>query len=469
MDGVKESLLNSIKKKWGKKSSIPTTGVLDLILYVSLVAFLDSTTFRSFSFGVKQYIVGGFIMLMLWCFYIFFCVMNDRLPVAPRETLSVLFIVDTETDQLFDQIRFNLVENFQQIVPRCEHLPISSLCVQKRQIKRYDTSKKEDAIELLERTNCLFLVNVRYAVNDATNAEFYEMRIDYGVRHRQFEEQAEKIFRQDLCSLGESIGRRRFVRAQTLDEFNFTAQALSLICQYLTGFIFLLSGDSHSALDLLSRLNETLAANCPDITIINLLKKLVRERLFIVYLQLASNAQMNFEQDKGLHNLKLLDDALESANNIIPNTYFYNLNKAYLYIAKDGDAAKAKKCIGYCKKVKQLNDWKYSEAFLSAYCGYAPRSIIRNYERAFRYNCCNLIHIVDYIEFILNREPNKDSLHLAAGLVYSELGDTVLMKYHLSKYLEKNPSVDLPAITEKIAISCEPECNKPCIDCPRAL
>lgn len=56
-------------------------------------------------------------MLMLWCFYIFFCVMNDRLPVAPRETLSVLFIVDTETDQFFDQIRFNLVENFQQIVP----------------------------------------------------------------------------------------------------------------------------------------------------------------------------------------------------------------------------------------------------------------------------------------------------------------------------------------------------------------
>lgn len=93
MDGVKESLLNSIKKKWGKKSSIPTAGVLDFVLYVSLVAFLDSTTFRSFSFGVKQYIVGGFIMLTLWCLYIFFCVMNDRLPVAPRETLSVLFML----------------------------------------------------------------------------------------------------------------------------------------------------------------------------------------------------------------------------------------------------------------------------------------------------------------------------------------------------------------------------------------
>ena len=59
--------------------------------------------------------------------------------------------------------------------------------------------------------------------------------------------------------------------------------------------------------------------------------------------------------------------------------------------------------------------------------------IYRKYNQAFKYNQ-HLNRIVDYIEYILDNHPDKTSLHLAAALVYDEIGDKILSEQHFNQY-----------------------------------
>lgn len=64
-------------------------------------------------------------------------------------------------------------------------------------------------------------------------------------------------------------------------------------------------------------------------------------------------------------------------------------------------------------------------------------SIYKKYSQAFQYDQ-DLNRIVDYIEYILEKEPDKVGLHLAAGLVYNEIDQKSLAKEHLDWYFAES-------------------------------
>ena len=81
----------------------------------------------------------------------------------------------------------------------------------------------------------------------------------------------------------------------------------------------------------------------------------------------------------------------------------------------------------------------------------------------FRVEYPDLISIADYVEYMLEKEPLRRELHLAAGLIYEGIGDVRLMKRHFSLFIEDlqpgNVRV-LTALKEKMdAASCEMECG----------
>ena len=81
----------------------------------------------------------------------------------------------------------------------------------------------------------------------------------------------------------------------------------------------------------------------------------------------------------------------------------------------------------------------------------------------------NPLDLLDYIEFVLEQEPDKVTLHLAAGILYSKTGDSKLSRQHLSIYLEKVSNIDRRTL-EKInrlmrETDCGIECNKNCSSC----
>ena len=62
--------------------------------------------------------------------------------------------------------------------------------------------------------------------------------------------------------------------------------------------------------------------------------------------------------------------------------------------------------------------------------------IYRKYATAFKYEQ-DLTRIVYYIEYMLDKEPERIGLHLAAGLVYHEIDEKQLSTEHLQQYLSE--------------------------------
>lgn len=129
----------------------------------------------------------------------------------------------------------------------------------------------------------------------------------------------------------------------------------------------------------------------------------------------------------------------------------------------------AKSCVEKCKRSKQNREWLYSDAFLGAYLGLAPSTVLLRYKRAFEVPYDNLVEIIDYIEFVLDKEPEKTNLHLAAGLVYEEIKDFKLMKKHFSFFWENTKSNDrkikLLLIAKMKNADCGVICNNECLCC----
>lgn len=464
-------LFDLIKQNWLNYTSIPVAWIVLIICYFpaqkTIREVKDPFLFELASTALIVIFIIAFVLYPVLCFY-----KKNHLPSASSKARAVLFVIDAENSSLYEAVKFKLVHNFEDLISTDGFDPFEVICLPRTKTKNYNLKDKRQATELLSETNCSFLVIVKYVVDDTSNAERFQMCIDYGVRHPRFNYLAEQIFSTDMQALSGPISKQRFIKAQTLDVFDCTAQTLVFICQYMLGFMYLLSGSNNNAFVLLSRLQTQLLHERQSIPIINLLTRLTKDRLFATYIQIVCNEISDFEKDKEYSHLITARNLLAAANRIYPDTYSYNLNMAYVYIVYNQNATKARECIGKCKKAKQNKDWKYSDAFLSAYMNHSPRTICSKYKEAFTVSY-NLVRIVDYIEYVLTKEPTKYALHLAAGLVYEELGNSVQMKIHFSKYLSSANEYDdnIAALLDgkMKALPCDIKCDHNCQDCAQPL
>ena len=159
---------------------------------------------------------------------------------AKKGQNAVLFVVDAETDQFFNDEKKKIVETFESA--EYNKGEFQALCIKSERIKKVDLTKEDQAVELLEKAHCVFLVLVKYRVDNVSNAENYEMRINSGVLHPYFEHTAMQILQHDLNDLMHPIQKSKFVKKQTIDVCNATAVSLSIVCSYILGLVFLFTG-----------------------------------------------------------------------------------------------------------------------------------------------------------------------------------------------------------------------------------
>ena len=424
---LQELLQSLLEKLWKKWLSVP---ILIAIMVLALIANLPEEWKLENTDAVKFYVLS-FVLLLFLVSYMVICAKENRLPHA--SSLAVLFIIDTENEALYNDIRHRLVTNFNDCFWGNEDSKFSSICIRSSELKKYDLHKTEDQVMLLKKTNCALFVRVRYHVDDTTNTENYETNINYGIVHPTLQNQAKEMLQWEMNALSIPIKKRRFQKAQTLDTLDFTAQALSIICQYLYALVCLLVGKHMDAYIILHKMREdaqkgTEASQRYDISV------LVNKRLFQACMGIAQENYDEFYRSKSINALETINHILDEANTIFPNTYDFFLGKAYYYVAHDLDGEKAKQYICECKKISGIDTWKYSEAFLAAFFHNSPTTILRKYNTAFRVGE-DLPRIADYIEYIIDKSPDRYDLHFAVGLVYDAMGDPILAKEHFQEYL----------------------------------
>lgn len=474
MNDIKEtgSLMEKVEKRWLEYRSIPYAIILMLVIgLLGVPEVINFIVPSSPEEGWPQdRFYGLLIAVALIVIYVVGCIIHNQLPHAPRHSLGILFVIDAENDQVFASVKYKLVNNFEEFIA-ANGKPISTICVQRKRISRYNTKDKESVKKLLQDTNCIFFINVRCNVDNPADIQQYEMTVDYSVVHPHFTDEAQYILAHDLQTLQIPVRRQRFKRTQTIDVFSATAQTLVITCRYIFGLIQLFSGNVNIAIVFFKEVKSDLSSYQKDHPYLNVseLERVVNEKLFISYMRKASEKMERFEREKKIHYLEEMRDTLSNANLIYPDTYAYNINMAYAYIILEKDAEKAQECIEKCKKSKNNGEWKYSEAFIMAYLGRAPRSICHKYASAMEIQYDNLVRIADYIEFVIEREPNRIALHLAAGLIYEKLSDPFQAKIHFSTYLHKIKNIDenskkmIKAKMENLI--CNVHCNNNCQEC----
>lgn len=463
---MKGNLLNIVIEGLFKKKSIPFMIVLLGAMYLGLITMFDS--WENIKVGSFWYWFTGALLCIVGVVYTIACFWIDHLPRAPKNSLAVLFCIDAESKQLYEMAKFKLVDAFNMHVVE-DGSNISAVCVAKQQIRKYDIHNPNDGISLLQKTNCVLITQVRYSADDITNAENYELQIHCTVSHPTFNEKLKDIISQDLRTMKGAVRRQRFSKGNAINVFSSTTQTLVCACQYILGFVYLLAGDNRNALNLLLLAKKNIAVDAQNVEQKRKLETLVDDRIFATLCQIAVDYIAVFQRKKDLQSLEESCKVLEIANRIYPETYFYNMNMAYIHIALYKNSAAAKKCLENCKKAKDNNSWVYDDAFLSAYCGHAPTTIMSKYTKAFKVPYKSLVEIVDYIEYILDTEPKKSTLHLAAGLVYEEMGEAKLKKQHLAIYLTNGIGINQKTrdlIEGKLdAGNCGENCDKNCVNC----
>lgn len=428
--------LTLIKKYWLRLSSIPIMLIVLSLLWGVVITFLHSTLEVEISPSVMMYTAIPF--LAFYFVYVFFCIISNRLPKAHRNKNAVLFVIDAENEKLDREVQYKLVNSFKSIMPSDSSYKFEAIYVPIRRVKKYQLTNKEDAIKLLEKTNCIILVTVYYSADSEENADKYELKINYGICHPTFSKNVEDLLSRDLSTVSSPFRKSRFRKSQKIDVFSLTTQTLLFACQYIVGLVYIILGDYEYSCVLLRTLRNSLVSFDKKPGNILRLKELTDDRLYFSLMRLSFAHMDQFKEGKDIHSLKLMLTFAEEANGIRPDTYEYNLNKAYACIILENDVKKARCYIEKCRQYKIDKRWMFSDAFLCAYLNQSASTIIAKYRRAISENKgqINLIELIDYIEFVIEKEPDKITLHLAAGLLYEAISDEKLMSLHISYYLE---------------------------------
>lgn len=465
---MKDFLLEILKKAWLKPKSIAPSFLLLLALYVSMMTTLEALDGIVLD-ATSHWIVAA-IFVVIWFIYIIFCIRNYLLPRAPKGYISVLFCIDAENEKLFDCARYKLVNNFTDSLAQNSRIPFKAFYIAKDRVAKFDLKQNEDCHRLLQITHCNMLVLVRYSADYIDAPEQFELKIKYGVRHPKFDNTGEEILAHDMDQVAALLVERRFEKAETFDVFACSTQTLVFACQYIIGLVLLLEDKCVDALELLQQARSTAECNSDKKFDTKKFVDMVDNRRFVAYQRSAQQCIAKFQNT---HNMDFLIDAerlLEQSNKICSGSYSYYLVKAYILVMLHKDRIEARKCIDRCKQINLREDWMYSDAFLCAYASNTAGHIIAKYNKAFKVETENIVQLADYIEVIRYREPEKISLSLALGILYSKMGNNKLARKNLSVYLEQadiTNSKDRSKI-EKIlcTISCDDTCTSSCSCCP---
>lgn len=312
-------------------------------------------------------------------------------------------------------------------------------------------------------------MDVQYRTDDVDDPERFVLKIQYGVQLPKFNETAEKALAYDMNQLTSPLKDRRFEKREAVDVFEFSTQALVFACQYIIGFVLLLTGDGQNASELLKQARHTAVCNSGKGFDTKRLTQVVDDRLFAAYMRIAQTYILKFQKSGDMDCLREADKSIELANSIHPDTYDYNLLKAYILVMVHQDGISARKCIVKCRQSNLHQDWTYSDAFLCAYAGNTPGYVISKYNKAFRAMDLNLLELAEYIEIVCAKEPEKITLHLALGILYCRIGNNKLARWHLTLYLDRAKIVNAKD-REKVnyliqSAECDDKCDHNCISC----
>lgn len=398
------------------------------ILFFSLFSLMAYCALPADMANDKKVIIAVVLFLVI-AIYSWYVYKNSKMPSATEGVLGVLFIYHSKNegcDDACDKIQEYLREK------RFSHNKVvKPIFVHIDRLKRYDLSSKDSTNKLLQDTNCVFWVDLTYIVDDVSNAKNYELMINLGTVHPNFDESITKFYEGEIRRVSQPIKKNVFTKDNKLNQFKIITTHINFLVKYIVSLVCFFDENYISSYELLKELFSEM--DIENKTFFDVVKK-----FYYVTCWVLESKDIEKYFDTG--NPMFLDSAekyLEEYNSLYANTYGYHLDMAVIDFLKYRNLKSARNHVELCKGINSHDTWKYSDAFLYAYESVNLNRVIKRYENAMRsdYDC---FQIATFIENCLEKEPEKYIFHLVLGLLYHKLEMYDLTILHLGKFNERH-------------------------------
>lgn len=424
-----EEIGNTLLEKYFRRSSSIIIAIfIGIILGISLYCSIPNIILK---------IISIVCVLGIFTFYIIDTICYNKLPKSKRYD-SVLVRIIAKDKNEYDDIQYKFGNEFEKFLNSSKN-KINILYIPYHLVESNSYTEKEKIIKLLKKTNCIFLTTVRTRSEETKDNTKYITEFNLGIAHPTYIAKIEKLFQEELNLLGMPTSRVEYFAETKLNVLEVTAQRISIVCRYIIARAYFFSSDFENALDIGEKLYSELNGlrEKDFLNIKNMLSTLCYEIHII---------KMLIENSKDSNNLDYIEKELNEANKYKKGTYIYYEGMSVCSFLKDRDIKKTKDYLGQCKQIQKNGPWKYSVAFIKAYCDESEGKVIYHYKQAFKVEHDHM-QLISFIEDILDQEPEKNMLRFALMLLYLKIGEIKTAKEILKEYLDNGQVNSLDDVT----------------------
>lgn len=435
MQKIFEDGYSWIKSHWHQPGTLLALYVFWLIVMVFSVTF-DSAKINKIFWGI--YILLILISTVYW----FYC---RRLEKCPSGKVGIVLAFKTENIQQFNKLQYDFVEQIQN------RLDPETFSIIKLPYNRCIQLKEDNDIMLdfLEKTRSHMLLYGVFREGKKKGKETYEIDLSSMIRHGHLESETHDEFKNELNYFTRTM---LIDKEDSLSQYKLTSNWLTTYARYFVGLAALLSQDFDTALRVLEKTKESLNKERNSIKPVAEIKKRIDTLLTGVYHYLTVREYRLFWESK---DYKKLDDSrffVEKYQSLCNDRYTPAIYNSIFAFLQHRNISKAKSILNEVSQTKDASH-VFSMGFLHAYEG-DIRKAIRFYKKAKKMPFNNelvLIQVEEFIEYILEIEPERNHLYLCLAWINYYKGDYKLGLKDLQKYLKLANVADQEKYSELIS------------------
>lgn len=406
--------------------------IYSIIIVILIGVILSINLYFSIPVVVAR-IIAILCVVGIVVYYVIDTILYNKLPKNKADNAILIRIIAKDKNE-YDDIKYKFGKEFEKFLKLNEN-KLQILYIPFHLIEKNSYNEENKIIKLLEKTNCIFLTTIKTRSEDTSENTKYITEFNIGIIHPVYMNKIEKIFQSEINILGMPTARVEYSKEDKLNILEVTAQRISFVCKYIIARAYYLSNELESALVISENLYNELM--CLPEKNFEEIRKSIRTLCYDIHI-----SKMLVENSKNNKNVDYVENELNKANKYIKNTYIYYEGMSVCCFLKYRDIKKTNDYLGSCKKINKNGPWKYSVAFLKAYCDESEGKVIYHYKQAFKVSY-DYMRLISFIEDILINEPHKNMLRFALILLYLKIGEITTARDIMKEYLQNKKAFSL--------------------------
>lgn len=449
MENLLQFLTQKIAPLWHK----PPVG-LGVAAFAALLVLLQSasgaaggiTPFATASSAITFALVAG-----LWLY-------TCRIPKNRRGKVGIAVAIVADDESEARQIEFDFVRTLRHLLQRDPAGGNFHLVVLPSHVTK-EISDFASADRFLRKTRSHFMLFGSAKRRNFHGRQVHVLSMEGLVRHapipREVSNRLANDFRQVLP--------RRVLLPHDSDAivFEVTSAWVDLSARFIIGIAAHLSGDIVYAERLLLDVERSLRMAQQLHGLVQPIARSLPDRIKQLYLDWLRALGDHYFMTRERAYVQQADTICDKLLGREPNEYGALLFKAIAEFVLRRDVKAARELVTRCRRVRDAT-WRYSVAFLHAYEG-DLQSAHDEYRRAFRGTIQNVtvpIQCEEFIQIVLQEEPDKEHLNFCLGLInYNAKRDYSAAARDFDRFLQ-SPAVDDFPWAKRLAQDLRDRCDE---------